>query len=81
MVVMGSSCGEAQALYQQLLLDKRPIYRQWPLMVRVALYDKPYARKVKKYSYWYVRSGPLFDAANPIWSASVNLRSSIAMAL
>lgn len=60
--VTGSSCGQAQALYQQALLDKQSIYRQWPLLVRAALYDKPYARKVKKYSYWSV-GPPSLDAA------------------
>src|SRR5690349_9855684 len=60
--VTGSSCGQAQALYQQALLDKQSIYRQWPLLVRAALYDKPYERKVKKYSYWY-GGPPSVDAA------------------
>src|SRR6185436_369555 len=62
--VTGSPCGQAQALYQQAWLYKRPIYRQWPLLVRAALYDKPYARKVKKYSYWYV--GPPFPRCSEI---------------
>jgi hypothetical protein len=48
-------------------------------MVVAALYDKPYARKVKKYSYCYVPVGA-FRCRNPIGRLASILFRHIAIA-